>query len=37
MSTAGYVAVVGQVAVVAGGAPLLTGLMRQVRARMEGR
>ncbi|WP_406301085.1 NADH-quinone oxidoreductase subunit H [Streptomyces sp. NBC_00885] len=37
MSAAGYVAVAGQIAVVVGGAPLLTGLMRQVRARMEGR
>ncbi|WP_406731451.1 respiratory chain complex I subunit 1 family protein [Streptomyces sp. NBC_01794] len=37
MSAAGCVAVAGQIAVVVGGAPLLTGLMRQVRARMEGR
>jgi formate hydrogenlyase subunit 4 len=37
VSAAGYVAVAGQIAVVVGGAPLLTGLMRQVRARMEGR
>ncbi|MCX4585751.1 respiratory chain complex I subunit 1 family protein [Streptomyces sp. NBC_01481] len=37
MSAAGYVAVAGQIAVVVGGTPLLTGLMRQVRARMEGR
>lgn len=37
MSAVGYVAVAGQIAVVVGGAPLLTGLMRQVRARMEGR
>ncbi|MGW1290891.1 respiratory chain complex I subunit 1 family protein, partial [Streptomyces sp. NPDC002586] len=37
MSTAvGYVAVAGQIAVVAAGAPLLTGWMRQVRARLEG-
>lgn len=33
----GWVAVAAQVLVVVGGAPLLTGLMRQVRARMEGR
>ncbi|NBM19945.1 respiratory chain complex I subunit 1 family protein [Streptomyces sp. GC420] len=37
MSAVGYAAVAGQIAVVVGGAPLLTGLMRQVRARMEGR
>lgn len=37
MSATGYVAVAAQVAVVAGGAPLLTGWMRQVRARLEGR
>ena len=40
MTAAGVVGVVGaavQVAVVAGGAPLLAGLMRQVRARFEGR
>ena len=37
MSAIGYVAVVAQVVVVVGGAPLLTGLMRQVRARLEGR
>jgi formate hydrogenlyase subunit 4 len=33
----GVTAVVAQVVVVVGGAPLLTGLMRQVRASMEGR
>lgn len=37
MSAVGYAAVAGQIAVVVAGAPLLTGLMRQVRARMEGR
>lgn len=37
MSGTGYVAVAAQVAVVAAGAPLLTGVMRQVRARLEGR
>ncbi|WP_037622809.1 respiratory chain complex I subunit 1 family protein [Streptomyces aureus] len=37
MSGVGYVAVAGQVAVVAAGGPLLAGWMRQVRARMEGR
>lgn len=37
MSAVGYAAVAGQIVVVVGGAPLLTGLMRQVRARMEGR
>ncbi|MFJ8383994.1 proton-conducting transporter membrane subunit [Streptomyces sp. NPDC094438] len=37
MSALGCVAVVGQVAVVGAGAPLRTGWMRQVRARLEGR
>lgn len=37
MSAVGYAAVAAQVVVVAGGAPLLTGWMRQVRARLEGR
>ncbi|UKY48547.1 respiratory chain complex I subunit 1 family protein [Streptomyces inhibens] len=37
MSGWGVAAVAAQVVVVVGGAPLLTGLMRQVRARMEGR
>ena len=37
MSTVGYVAVAGQVVVVGAGAPLVTGWMRQVRARLEGR
>ncbi|MEU1629181.1 NADH-quinone oxidoreductase subunit H [Streptomyces sp. NPDC020096] len=37
MNVLGLVAVVAQVGVVVGGAPLLTGLMRQVRAKMEGR
>ncbi|MGC0417942.1 respiratory chain complex I subunit 1 family protein [Embleya sp. AB8] len=37
MSAWGTVAVAAQVVVVAAGAPLLTGVMRQVRARMEGR
>ncbi|MGN5382043.1 respiratory chain complex I subunit 1 family protein [Streptomyces lasalocidi] len=37
MNAIGYVAVVGQVVVVAVGAPLLTGWLRQVRARLEGR
>lgn len=37
MTGTGTAAVAAQVVVVAGGAPLLTGLMRQVRARMEGR
>jgi formate hydrogenlyase subunit 4 len=37
MSGLGYVAVAGQVVAVGAGAPLLTGWMRQVRARMEGR
>ncbi|MYU13957.1 formate hydrogenlyase, partial [Streptomyces sp. SID8361] len=38
MSTAvEYAAVVGQVVVVGAGAPLVTGWMRQVRARLEGR
>ncbi|MEU6260853.1 NADH-quinone oxidoreductase subunit H [Streptomyces sp. NPDC047043] len=38
MSTAvGYAAVAGQVFVVGAGAPVLTGWMRQVRARLEGR
>ena len=37
MNTAGVVGAVAQVAVVGGGSPLLVGLMRQVRARLEGR
>ncbi|MER7754971.1 NADH-quinone oxidoreductase subunit H [Kitasatospora sp. NPDC097643] len=37
MSAVGAVAMVGQTAVVTAGAPWLAGLMRQVRARMEGR
>src|SRR6266498_5711788 len=37
MSTAGALGAAAQVAVVAGGAPLVVGLMRQVRARLEGR
>ncbi|MCZ0978776.1 NADH-quinone oxidoreductase subunit H [Streptomyces diastatochromogenes] len=37
MSTLGYAAVALQTGAVVGGAPLLTGLMRQVRARLEGR
>lgn len=37
MTAAGVVGTAVQVAVVAGGAPLLAGLMRQVRARLEGR
>lgn len=37
MSAVGYVAVAGQIVVVGAGAPLLTGWMRQVRARLEGR
>ncbi|MFE9094287.1 respiratory chain complex I subunit 1 family protein [Streptomyces sp. NPDC007264] len=37
MSAVGYAAVAGQVLAVGAGAPLLTGWMRQVRARMEGR
>ncbi|AOR29970.1 formate hydrogenlyase [Streptomyces fodineus] len=37
MNGIGYAAVVGQVVVVVGGAPLLAGWMRQVRARLEGR
>jgi formate hydrogenlyase subunit 4 len=37
MSTAGALGSAAQVAVVAGGSPLLVGLMRQVRARLEGR
>lgn len=37
MSAAGTAAVAAQVAGVAAGAPLLAGLMRQVRARLEGR
>ncbi len=37
MSTAGALGAAAQVAVVAGGSPLLVGLMRQVRARLEGR
>lgn len=37
MSAVGYGAVAAQVVVVAAGAPLLTGWMRQVRARLEGR
>ncbi|MEW2547231.1 NADH-quinone oxidoreductase subunit H [Streptomyces sp. NPDC047002] len=37
MSAAGWAAVAAQVVLVVGGAPLLTGLMRQVRAVLEGR
>jgi formate hydrogenlyase subunit 4 len=37
VTAAGVVGAVLQVAVVAGGAPLLLGVMRQVRARLEGR
>ncbi|MFH8621690.1 respiratory chain complex I subunit 1 family protein [Streptomyces vietnamensis] len=37
MSAIGYAAVAVQTGAVVGGAPLLTGLMRQVRARLEGR
>lgn len=37
MTGTGTAAVAAQVVVVTGGAPLLTGLMRQVRARLEGR
>ncbi len=37
MNVIGYTAVVAQVALVVAGAPLLTGLMRQVRAKLEGR
>ncbi|MGW4161111.1 respiratory chain complex I subunit 1 family protein [Streptomyces sp. NPDC004788] len=37
MSALGYAAVTAQVGTVVAGAPLLTGLMRQVRARLEGR
>ncbi|MFI0943250.1 respiratory chain complex I subunit 1 family protein [Streptomyces sp. NPDC021020] len=37
MSGVGYVAVAAQVGVVGGGAPVLAGWMRQVRARLEGR
>jgi formate hydrogenlyase subunit 4 len=37
VSAVGYAAVAAQVVVVAAGAPLLTGWMRQVRARLEGR
>ncbi|MBP5942178.1 respiratory chain complex I subunit 1 family protein [Streptomyces acidiscabies] len=37
VSTVGYAAVAGQVVLVGVGAPLLTGWMRQVRARLEGR
>mgnify|MGYP001312029216 CR=1 FL=1 len=37
MSAAGVVGTVAQVVLVGAGAPLLVGLMRQVRARMEGR
>ncbi|WP_432252748.1 respiratory chain complex I subunit 1 family protein [Streptomyces sp. HNM1019] len=37
MSTVGYAAVAGQIVVVGAGAPLLTGWMRQVRSRLEGR
>ncbi|MGW2650754.1 respiratory chain complex I subunit 1 family protein [Streptomyces sp. NPDC001393] len=37
MNAIGYVTVVGQVVAVVAAAPLLTGWMRQVRARLEGR
>ncbi|WP_438486035.1 respiratory chain complex I subunit 1 family protein [Streptomyces sp. S186] len=37
MSGTGFAAVAAQIVVVVGGAPLLAGWMRQVRARMEGR
>ncbi|WP_370415949.1 respiratory chain complex I subunit 1 family protein [Streptomyces fradiae] len=37
MSALGYAAVAAQTGAVVAGAPLLTGLMRQVRARLEGR
>jgi formate hydrogenlyase subunit 4 len=37
MSTAGLLGALAQVVVVVAGAPLLVGLMRQVRARLEGR
>ncbi|MGQ4510942.1 NADH-quinone oxidoreductase subunit H [Streptomyces sp. DW26H14] len=37
MNASGWAAVAGQVVLVVGGAPLLTGMMRQVRALMEGR
>jgi formate hydrogenlyase subunit 4 len=37
LSTAGVVGAAAQVAVVGAGSPLLVGLMRQVRARLEGR
>ena len=37
MSAVGYAAVAGQIVVVGAGAPLVTGWMRQVRARLEGR
>ncbi|MBB4984487.1 MULTISPECIES: NADH-quinone oxidoreductase subunit H [Streptomyces] len=37
MSAYGYAATASQLVLVVAGAPLLTGLMRQVRARMEGR
>ncbi|MEU8869059.1 respiratory chain complex I subunit 1 family protein [Streptomyces umbrinus] len=37
MNTVGYTAIALQTGAVAGGAPLLTGLMRQTRARLEGR
>lgn len=37
MNTVGYAAIVLQVGAVVAGAPLLTGLMRQTRARLEGR
>ncbi|WP_255956115.1 respiratory chain complex I subunit 1 family protein [Streptomyces odontomachi] len=37
MNTVGYTAIVLQVGTVVAGAPLLTGLMRQTRARLEGR
>ncbi|MER7184056.1 NADH-quinone oxidoreductase subunit H [Streptomyces hyaluromycini] len=37
MSAVGYTAVAGQIVAVTAGAPLLTGWMRQVRARLEGR
>jgi formate hydrogenlyase subunit 4 len=37
VTATGVVAVVAQIALVIGGAPLLVGVMRQVRARLEGR
>ena len=37
MNTVGYAAIVLQVGAVVAGAPVLTGLMRQTRARLEGR